>query len=187
MKQVVFLALAVATAGCASGQEPPDDTCRFATIQQALTSKCLGRSLDPVTDPEDPDFGRVPCWMLEIGTQDTDFCRCDSAGYRPASEAQTETALATLRAGGECHDACCESVCFCELLQLAGDPLRACQGGENESIAIDTPGFCYVEPAAGVGDPSTVADCPEDEQQQLILTPLGATRRVILGCETTLH
>ena len=187
MTKLGFLVLGVAAAGCVSSREPPDDTCQFAQVQQALTLKCLGRSLEPVTDPESPDFGRVPCWMVEIGTQDTEFCRCAGAGYAPASEAQTETALATLRAGGECHDACCESVCFCELLQLSGEELRACQAGENESVAIDTPGFCYVEPAAGVGDPSTVASCAADEQQQLILTPLRATRRVILGCETTLE
>jgi hypothetical protein len=185
--KVAFLALAFAVGGCASGPAPAGDTCQFAQVQQAFTSKCLTHSLDPVTDPQSPDFGRVPCWMVELGAQGSDFCQCESAGYRPVSEAELETALATLRAQGECRNACCDSLCFCELLQLSGDQLRACQAGENESIAIDTPGFCYVEPAAGVGDPSTVAACAKDEQQQLILTPLRATRRVILSCETTLE
>jgi hypothetical protein len=101
--------------GCAAKPAPADDSCRFGTVEQALTSKCFPRSLDPVTDPANPDSRR----------------------------------------------------------EREPRPRHA--------------GLLLVEPSVGVGDPSTVADCPADQQQLLILTPLRSKHQAIIGCETTLE
>ena len=183
----LLAAIALVAIGCVSTEPPTNDRCQFGTDQQALSSRCLPRSLDPVTDPANPDFGRVPCVMVEYAQLGSDFCDCTAAGYRPATQNEAELALTMLSSWGACENACCQTLCFCELMQLSGDQLRACQGGENAAIAIDTPGFCYVEPDVGVGDPSTVAGCQPNRRELLILTPLGSTHQAVVSCETTLE
>lgn len=173
--------------GCVSAPAPVDEQCRFGTVAQGLSSRCYSHSLGPVTDPDDPEFGRVPCEIVEFGNQGSDFCNCATAGYRPATPAQSQVALEALTSEGACQETCCDSLCFCELLQLSGTELQACQQGESASIALDTPGFCYVEPGVGVGDASSIDGCPKSQPQRIILTPLGSSHQAIVSCEATLR
>jgi len=173
--------------GCTSEPVAPGDTgnaCQFGREQQGFTPKCLTQSLDPVTDPASPDFGRVNCSLIELGSAGTDFCDCSLPGYAPATGIEIQNAFATLEANGECQNACCEEVCFCELLQLSGDDLAACQGGDATLVTVQRHGWCYVEPDLGVGDPSSVEDCPLDERRQLLFTPVRSSHLDIISCET---
>jgi hypothetical protein len=60
----------------------------------------------------------------------------------------------------------CESFCTCELKQLSGGDLTACQTSESPPAE---PGYCYVEPFADppIGDPVLVKDCSADSKRLL--------------------
>jgi len=181
------MSLALALSGCASEpleQGDPGKACDFGHERQAYTLGCLKQSLDPVTDSESPDFGRVNCKLIEIGKVETDFCSCALPGFAPATGEQIANAYAFLDANGECRNACCDDVCCCELLQLSGDELVACQGGDNTRVTVDRQGWCYVEPDLGIGDPSTVSACAPDARHGVLLTPIMSTHYDIMSCET---
>ena len=149
VRTAVGLALAgmltVGVPGCGADATAYDPARCASRTAQALTLKCGDHSLSPVTDPESPDFGRVPCWLVAAGQYGSDFCKCDAPGFAPASTAQTNAAVQELDSTGNCTTACCLYTCFCELLQLEGDDLKTCQSGDPDGT-LDIPGWCYVEP-----------------------------------------
>lgn len=165
--------LVVLFAGCESGDpEVVMDECFVETTQEPIRT-CMPRSLHPVTDPEDPEFGRVPCVAIVGSRANTPFCECTRPGFSPASDAQAELARNELEAGGLCVDACCDSYCFCLLEQLSGEALAYCQGvGELDfEPGYGPQGWCYVEPDVGVGDPSKVENCPDTQRQLVFFEP----------------
>jgi hypothetical protein len=184
-RSVIAAALLAVIAGCGSAPlEPEGGSCPSQT--SSAIGSCFPRSLDPVTDPTSPDFGRVPCRMFVVAPEDTGICSCDLPGYRPLGSIDLMTARQRFADIGYCSNKCCEGLCFCELLQLSGDDLLRCQAGIDEPT-LDIPGFCYVEPDVGVGDPTTVEDCRPDERQFLRLTPDYVNYTVALACETGAH
>lgn len=180
MRSVLVAAALGAVPGCGSTPlEPEGGSCPAQT--SAATVKCFPRSLDPVTNPESPDFGRIPCRMFVVAEKETGICACDLPNYRPLGSIDTATARHYFADIGYCSSACCESLCFCELLQLSGDELLLCQAG----VDVDAPGFCYVEPDVGVGDPSTVEDCKQSERYNVRLTPSYVNYVVSIQCQTS--
>jgi hypothetical protein len=160
-------ALVVLCFGCAARSET-EDACLVGLEREPLRT-CFPTSLEPEANPESPRYGQVNCTFIVSGTAGTPFCDCTRQNYVPASDAQSELARDELRARGLCFGDCCENVCSCVLLQLSGDELTACQW-PNEAESSPR-GWCYVEPEAGWGDPSTVEDCPSNQQKLLRIVP----------------
>ncbi len=180
MHSVLVAAALGVIAGCGSTPiEPEGGSCPAQT--GAATVKCSPRSLDPVTDPESPDFGKIPCRMFVVAEKETGICACDLPNYRPIGGIDTANVRQYFADIGYCSNACCEALCFCELLQLSGDDLMLCQAGSD----VDVPGFCYVEPDVGVGDPSTVKNCKASERYNLRLMPSYVNYTLAIECQTT--
>jgi hypothetical protein len=57
----------------------------------------------------------------------------------------------------------CSELCLCELEQLAGEELSACQSSRADEKSVA--GFCYVD--GKTGDPDLIATCPAHERQDL--------------------
>jgi hypothetical protein len=131
-------------------------------LKQALGGQCLPRSLTP------DGSGQVTCLILEArnigGNVCSDVCSTNGRNFidqdHPAVLAAKEDPLA--KASG--WD------CYCEITQLEGDELVACQ-----TDVADTPvangaavhGWCYVDASAQppIGNPDIVASCPETERR----------------------
>jgi hypothetical protein len=156
-----------------NGCEPIPHAPRNIFVDELL-GECLPRSLF-VTD------GSVPCRVAEATRA---ACTCEAALGRVATTSDfAENVRTKLRQLGECDGAtgiACADLCISEVVQLAGDDLVRCQ---NDLSATGPPGFCYVDPAAGVGDASVVADCPADSPRKLrVLGELDASARLFIGC-----
>jgi hypothetical protein len=146
-------------------------------LKEALKGKCLPRPLIPNTADQAVgglEPGQVPCAVVEaVVPQNGGACGCGPAQVgqnrvdaRPELRAAV---LAKLREGLSCGTTGgtpCESFCTCELKQLSGNELQACQTSESPP---STPGYCYVEPFADppIGDPVLVKDCTADSKRLL--------------------
>jgi hypothetical protein len=53
---------------------------------------------------------------------------------------------------------------------LAGRELTACQDGTEDASTF---GYCYIDPAQGIGDPALVAECGPTTQRSLRLVGEG--------------
>jgi hypothetical protein len=130
-------------------------------LKASLTARCLPRALTP-TD------GRVACTVVEV-KRELDGCSACNAtiGRHPLGSEGLATALSQeLEASGVCGVATatpCEDYCACEIQQLDGDDLYACQ---NESSPQGY-GYCYVEEDSGPGAPAVLAGCPVDQKRTL--------------------
>jgi hypothetical protein len=131
-----------------------------------ISSECVARAIVA-------DQGRVPCHVLEatVGS-----CDCNAAIGREAADASlAEAVRRELRRNGRCDSTSgppCAEVCIREIVQLGGEALATCQ---SEAGAAGPPGFCYVDPAAGLGDPAIVAECPPASRRKLrVLGDSGA-------------
>ena len=124
-------------------------------LKKSLRTRCLPRPLEPnVCVPEsDPTYGQVPCVILEVRRlEEGDVCHCDLPGRaEPNDQAVTDD----VRNAGDC---------VCEITQLTGGDLTDC-ASEVDAAKLDAAGWCYVDPAQGLGNPEIVAKCPATEQR----------------------
>jgi hypothetical protein len=155
-----------ATTGPARAGCSPIGTATSNAFVGEIFSECATRAVAT-------DQGRVPCRVLEatLGT-----CDCSAAIGREATDASLADAVRRqLLADDRCGSTSgppCEEVCIREIVQLSGEDLATCQ---NDAGAVGPPGFCYVDPAAGLGDPAVVAECPPASQRKLrVLGDSGA-------------
>jgi hypothetical protein len=156
----------------ACAERSVDDACWIDATHEPFTRTCLPVALEPELEPTSPEYGRVPCVVIVTRPAGSAFCDCTLAGYAPVSDAQAALVRDQLRASGLCEAACCEEACSCELLQFSGAELDHCQSRDGEPPSRDgPPGWCYVEPDAGFGEPSLVADCPITQRQLLRFLP----------------
>ncbi len=160
----------VALFACES-EPPASKACPGVDIvSEPLTGKCWPKPLEPDTDPTSPNYGRVNCVMIAEYLSGADECACDMPGFAPATPEQIEFARAIL--DGYCGEACCGSVCYCEFLQHEGDALAACQSRTSTGTYSGEPsGWCYVEPALGLGSEEDVAKCPAAQKSRLKFLP----------------
>ncbi len=124
------------------------------SIGTKLGGKCVPRQLTP-----DDETRRVPCAMVEALPRDASGqCEpCSSIRGRQAPNLRVARAVrGQLDDVGRCRDASCEEYCLCEIQQAEGADLTACQTDPSAS----TPGYCYIDAEAKVGDPALVQDCP---------------------------
>jgi hypothetical protein len=171
MRRAVIATL-VLFSGCATGGEDEGSSCAVGTDSEPLARACYPEPLGVVTDPEAGEYGRVPCVVIAAARSGTSFCDCARPGFRAATAEQADVAREQLEVGALCEGTCCDDYCFCELLQLSGNALAACQDrASSEAPAPPTNGWCYIEPAAGFGDPSRIADCPSVQPQLVRFVP----------------
>jgi len=136
-----------------------------------LAKQCLPRSLPVEKDPAAATYGQVPCAVVEAMPKRDAACSCDTShGRLPlgASDDKLAPAVAEeLRSEGRCDGAtgtACNSYCLCKVEPLAGAELDACQAGTEDSA---TYGYCYIDPAQGIGNKALIADCPATTQRSL--------------------
>jgi len=140
-------------------------------FKQRLSHQCLPRPLPVESDPAAAAFGKVPCAVVEATPENGDACGCDTGHGRSdfgATDATLRSAVREeLRQEGRCDAGTgpkCNDFCLCKLDALSGPALDACQNGrENGSMF----GYCYVDPAQGIGDPALVAECPAQNRRSL--------------------
>ncbi len=150
-------------------------------LRQSYGAACLPRPLAA------DDEGRVSCLIIE-GRRAEETCDCSAAGRHPVApehEPAVDLLLDQSKSPGT------DLNCFCEVTQLAGAALAACQhdlAEEPQYQGQDLSGWCYVDATTvpPVGDPKLVSHCPRSEQRDLRFlggVPLPGARLVIV-CET---
>jgi len=122
-------------------------------LRVPLASQCLSRA------PSVDEQGQAACVVLEanLGAQ----CDCSLPGRRPARPSALSLVRQDLVSSSSCGAAgqpSCDTVCGCELSEAKGEALSACRS--TADATRQAPGYCYVDPAKGLGDPLLVKDCP---------------------------
>jgi hypothetical protein len=131
--------------------------------------QCLPRALKPETDPDSESFGQVACKAVEATPSLGNACTCDTAkGRSPIDSATVRQSVRTeletsALCGGDTH-VDCNSYCLCEINQLKGGELSACQAGTEASNVY---GYCYVDEDQHIGDPALVEQCPDTQKRLL--------------------
>jgi len=140
-------------------------------IRQRLARQCLPRPLSVQKDPNAADFGQVPCDVVEALPKRGEACACDTTHGRAAlgpnddklASAVGDQLEATAQCGKDTGTSC-DDFCLCKLEPLSGAKLSACQNGTESGTDY---GYCYVDPAQGIGNPALTADCPAATQRSL--------------------
>jgi hypothetical protein len=96
---------------------------------------------------------------------------CDAPGRKPI-DPQKAGLLAKVSGESGCSDGACD--CFCEVEQLSGSELEACQN-DLSPVPVDPAtgsivnGFCYVDATTrpAIGAPELVASCPATERRMI--------------------
>jgi hypothetical protein len=147
---------------------------------------CLAEAL-----PTDPATDRVTCQVVEV-KREAASGGCDAAQGRHALESNSllhDAIVARLTLDGSCGPRVgvdCDSILTCEIAQHEGSELDACLANE----ATQSPGFCYVDPALGIGDVSIAARCPVGRERVVHFTGLdtpasGAVLYLVCDLEPT--
>jgi hypothetical protein len=117
----------------------------------------VGRSC-LVADAEAGPDGRTACQLITAAASSA--CACDAQQGLSEPEARAaEVARDKLESVGYCTGAECDALCFCELTELEGAELEACQ---TEDEPPNVPGFCYLNAVPGeaqAGDADLAAEC----------------------------
>lgn len=152
----------------------PATTTIIDQLKKRLSSACLNRSLTP--NPE----GQVECLILEARSLPaSEECKCDEPSVKARQDVQPNHQQAKKLA---LDDEIAEAAgwnCFCEIKQLAGDELHACQfdGTRKPKTASggDADGWCYIDPLSTppAGDAALVTSCPATEQRKLRFVGAG--------------
>lgn len=119
------------------------------------------------------------CGIVEIQPAAGAACSCDVAHGRSALGGEHDVfppaVVELLRNSGECGLAdkpACDSLCQCEVAQLAGDDLRVCETELTDPGTLF--GVCYVDPFVDLdhdgtpdANPELWADCSMTAQRRL--------------------
>jgi hypothetical protein len=161
----------------------PAVTALIDRVTNSVVRRCLPRAL-----PVDED-GRVPCEVVQAFPRPASGCACEALGMVPIADPTLVDAVQDeLQDLGQCGraDPKCAALCRCELPQLAGAALQACQNSRQISSLS---GFCYISATAGepaVGNPEFVQDCLGTAHRDLRL--LGGAPKAqlftLLACPT---
>jgi hypothetical protein len=140
------------------------------SLKRELQGKCLPRTIALAAD------GSVPCKVLEAsppggacdcapaaGRCSLDDASCVANGGKLRAAVHAELAKESLCSGSSCND-----WCVCLVPSYDGEDKQAC---ENVSDFEPTGGWCYVDPAQGIGEPALVAGCSANERHLLRFEP----------------
>jgi hypothetical protein len=146
----------------------------LSRVGEKLAPKCLARKL-----PVDPD-GTIACRVIEAipPSADQGWCNC-AANQRLAVEAAAGNRVrGALESQGLCGvkpRPSCAEFCLCELQPLGDEPQAGamCLNEPNVERTSPLPGFCYIDPAKGLGASELVSGCPADEANRQLLRIVG--------------
>jgi hypothetical protein len=128
-------------------------------VKEVFSPRCLARAL-PVSQP---DSGKVDCSVYEARAAGGCDCAQNGRAEPPAGASQIVSTYLT--SVGLCSNGRnCDDLCVCELSQLSGDDLASCQAGNDPGQSY---GFCYIDPAAGLGTDAAVAECERSERRRV--------------------
>jgi hypothetical protein len=113
-------------------------------LRNALRGRCLPRTLEV-----HEETGNVPCVIVEVFNSNA--CNCDNEPGRITAKSSGDGSVVTedMRELGNC---------FCEILQLEGDPQRQCKTNLNPPANVGN-GWCYVDPQFGPDGKFDMAQC----------------------------
>jgi hypothetical protein len=131
-------------------------------LKGKLGHQCLPRKLTP------NDEGQVRCLVVEA--RKTDACSCAGADGRQPMSQDHMPAIADARSKGVVAET---SNCFCEVPQLTGDELEACQNEKADPLVVggqQVDGFCYIDATSTppVGNTDLVPDSCVGTERRLI-------------------
>jgi hypothetical protein len=122
-------------------------------VARQIGRSCL--SLDAEADAN----GRTACGMFAAAIAPSCSCPAEQGLSEPAAEV-LDPLRQKLESVGYCGGATpCADLCICELEQLDGAELTACQ---NDDTPPDAPGFCYLNAVPGethAGRAELAQDC----------------------------
>jgi hypothetical protein len=151
----------IVASACPKSADLQSDSYGYRPAMDALSgrvAKQLGRSCLN-RDAEADANGRTACSVLTASSAATCTCPAAQGLSKPTAEAAAPV-LAELESVGYCGPGMpCAGICLCELAQLAGADLKACQSDDQ---APDAPGFCYLDAVQGevhAGNPDLAQDC----------------------------
>jgi hypothetical protein len=144
-------------------------------FRERLGGQCLPRKLAPDADRASATFGQVPCSVVEAVPDVDGACGCDATQGRKDIESvdlrqAVRVELEANRLCGGDTSVNCNSFCLCEVKQLEGADLTACQAGSKDPNRY---GYCYVDADQGIGDPALVSQCPATQKRLLRWTGEG--------------
>ena len=163
------------SAGLTPAQDPsygynPAIAALLDIIKERIPSQCLPRSLPIEQNPASPDFGHVPCAVVEA-MPSAGACTCDGAHGRQALDAENPNLRTAVEEQLEAREVCggdtgrkCSDYCLCQLDQLEDEKLTACQNGDENPNAY---GYCYVDPKQGIGNRDLVKECSDTNERVL--------------------
>ena len=136
---------------------------------------CLPRKLpvETCTDAADPRNGQVSCTLIEAVRRPGKGCDCDSPGRRVPDPSVVREEM---RGGWD-------DMCLCEITQLSGSDGQVCRNDTSDIIA--PAGWCYVEPARGLGNPNLVRMCGDTEKQ--VMRIVGGPRPTAPASTVWIH
>ena len=178
----VLIATLALAFGCTASEGDRGACSGAGEANAALSRRCFPKRLEVELDPSSADFGRTTCEVYEVFIEGSAACSCNSPGYSvPARVPQP--VVDELSRTGTCAegDPCCSNRCFCELQQLRGAELAACQNGTENALEPPPIGWCYVDPEQGVGTAEVVDSCPVDQKRLLrYLVPHSSIHAVVI-------
>lgn len=136
-------------------------------LKEQLVDTCLPRELGVNED------GSVPCTIVEaappaVAGADT---VCENLGARSSiDDAVREAVIGSLESSGQCGTANnpCEAYRMCEIQQLlASEDTSGLDSCLNNPDTSSGNGWCYIDPAKGVGSDALVDKCPATERRKL--------------------
>ena len=142
-------------------------------LKSRLTGTCLHRGLTPDTS------GQVACLILEARALPAgEACNCDAPDVKARQDVQSEHEEARKQALDDEVAKAAGWNCFCELKQLGGDELHACQFDTSRDPATTSgpaDGWCYIDAASTppAGNALLVATCAATEQRKLRFVGAG--------------
>jgi hypothetical protein len=141
--------------------------------KQRLRGNCLPRALTPDAQSQ------VPCLIVEA-QRISDPSQCTAVCSAPGRQPIAQDHPAVLSAKEDPLSAVAQWNCFCEIPQVAGQELAACQNDENDSptTADGRPvdGWCYIDgdTVPPTGNPALVEMCADTQRRTLRFVGSGA-------------
>lgn len=138
----------------------PAVTALVDRMKSALAPSCLSEAV-----PVDSE-GAIACHVLEVSSASS--CSCTGAGRSEPSANSAAAIRSRLAEALYCDGVgqpSCDSLCVCEIDQIATAARSACQN--DATVPADSAGFCYLDAARQLGDPELLESCPVDRKRRL--------------------
>ena len=151
----------IVASACPKSADVAADTYGYRPAMDALAgrvAKQIGRSCLS-GDAKADATGRTACSVVTASSAASCTCPAAQGLAKPPADAVAPV-LKELESVGYCGPGmACDGICLCQLTQLDGADLQACQTADTPP---DAPGFCYLDAVKGeahAGTAALAADC----------------------------